>query len=483
MYVVDQSAEEEHYLPGYLLMENAGRALFLAMVKHLAKDAQILIVVGPGNNGGDGFSLGRQFINAGYCVRLVQTVPDDKIKGDAYKHKQSYLSFAENIYGLEAIDRLLEEATVVIDAIFGLGFKGTPSDSFKTVMDKINQHDCVFSIDVPSGVSEEVAENIFAVKANKTFTIEAPKLTAYIEPTHRFYGEIFVVNIGLPADKINAVKREIWLKEAVSRTITKRSAYAHKGSEGHVLVAGGSKEMPGSVQLTAHSALRAGAGLVTLLSEQDTLAHLHNLPVEVMFKTREKNQPTDWSRYDAIVFGMGVVDSETNRKWLGEVLDQDVPVILDAGAFDMIASNLEQLRDRKAVTVITPHPKEMGKLVGKTISEVKRAPFETAVSFAKSYGVYVVLKGVFTLVVSPEGEVNINTTGNSGLSKGGTGDALAGIIATRMIQEKSVHAGISNAVYLHGYAADCAIRDGHTIYDLTATDVITAYKDAYRVFL
>ena len=484
MRQVDVLAFNAYHMPGEVLMENAGRSIVDVLITDLTKEDRIVVVVGPGNNGGDGFVVARELKNRGYDVTVIQTVTNDKIEGEAYVHLNVMQRFGvEIIYDFPEAVLYLHQATVIIDALFGTGYTGPmrePMQGYVALMNQVNAP--IYSIDVPSGVSEAVDSMSSAVKATKTITIEAPKVTAYIEKTASYYGELEIVSIGLPTSELAKINRTIWEPSDVLQTIIKRERFGHKGTYGHVLLIGGSADMPGAIQLSAHGALKSGAGLVTVMTEQAARPFLQ-LPHEVMTKITAELTPPLLANYQAVAVGMGFGLTDEKQALFQQILTTKMPLLIDADGLTLLARDMSALKKRQGPTVLTPHPKEFARLTGYSVDEIKTDPFTVTKDFAKAHEVYLILKGTYTIITSPTGEQVINTTGNSALSKGGSGDILSGIASVRMMQDESVFSGLCNAVYLHGYASDIAVREEFTAFDVTPTDVVDRLSKAYRVFI
>lgn len=485
MTQIDLTAMKDYRLSGAILMENAGRSIVAQIEPDLVKQDQIVVVAGPGNNGGDGFVVARELYNRGYHVKLIQTVSNEKIAGDASKHFTILKKFGVPIVtSITEAEYELKSATLVIDALFGTGYVGPMREPAHLYVDAMNQTLApIYSIDVPSGVSEDVDSMTVAVKATKTLIIEAPKVTAYIETTAPYYGKKTIVSIGLPCAAFHSISRTVWLAPQVQTSLMPRQPFGHKGTYGHVLLVGGSVAMPGAIQLSALGAVKSGAGLVSVMTDEATWPYLQ-LPYEVM-RTSVDHVMTknSLSKYQMIAFGMGLGIDDQKEHMLHQLLKQNVPLLIDADGLTLLGSDLRRLEGRNSPTVLTPHPKEFAMLSGHSVATIKSDPFSVTKAFAKKHGVYLILKGPYTIITSPEGEQIINTTGNSGLSKGGSGDLLSGICSVRMMQDKTLLSSLANAVFLHGAACDCAIKQAYTPYDVTPTDVANMLGEAFRTFI
>ncbi|MBM7542897.1 NAD(P)H-hydrate dehydratase [Amphibacillus cookii] len=495
MYEIDRKAVEDYRIPGELLMENAGRAIVNQLFDQLFLEMKIVVLVGSGNNGGDGFVVARTLLNCGYHVDVVQTVANDRIKGDAAKHKDRLLCFDCPIHIVDdqqAYQAIIDEADLVVDAMLGIGFKGPLTDPYRKLINQINQGEAkVVAIDLPSGVpAQSDAFDPFAVQADVTICIEAPKPSAFIEKYAGYYGAWKVVEIGIPKALITASSKQVWTLDKVNKTLPKRAKHGHKGSYGKGLVIGGSKEMPGSVRLTAKAALRGGSGLVTVATSKEALPIIANDLTEATFEqcpVENDVSETDVQgladRFDALVIGMGMGRSEQTSQLIQAMVKTNKPLIIDADGLYFVKDLLDDLKKRSSPTILTPHPGEMAMLLNQTIEDVKADPFQIAEKFSKRYQVYLVLKGPYTIITDPFGCQIINTSGNPGLAKGGSGDCLAGIILAQLMQKQSLLNGLANACYIHGLAADIAINERHSTMDLLATDIIDYLPQAFRTCL
>lgn len=495
MYEIDRIAMEEKGLHGCILMETAGRAIAEKVKKHTSKSNKIIVLVGSGNNGGDGFVIARTLFNQDYLVEVIQLVANDKIKGDALYHKNVYEQYG-GIVHLYSIDShtVIEMADVIIDAMLGIGVHGKVRYPFNEIITTVNNsHNLIVSVDIPSGIpAENDPEFETAVKANFTYVIEAPKLSAFVTGYAPYYGEWEVVSIGLPIDAFESVReRRTWDQSDVTATLPKRDRFAHKGSHGKGLIIGGSRLMPGSVTMTAKAALRSGTGLLTIGTEKDAIPSIASQCSEATFI--DLSAEDGWlgavnaikaSNYDAIAIGMGMGREKATSEFTKQILrEAKVPVLVDADGLSHIKDDLSILKGRSYPTIVTPHPGEMAMLLNCSIADVVASPFKVAKAFAEKYHVYLVLKGTYTIVTDPSGNQWINTTGNQGLAKAGSGDCLSGIILAMIMQDQAISDALSNSCYIHGKSAELLVEDSHSTYDLIATDVIEGIPSVFRAFL
>ncbi|MFB1051758.1 NAD(P)H-hydrate dehydratase [Paraliobacillus sp. JSM ZJ581] len=496
MYEIDRIATEDKGLDGRILMENAGQALTEKIKQHINKRTKVLILVGSGNNGGDGYVIARSLYNQCYQVRIAQVVSNEKIVGDAVYHKRVLERFGLQVEQFKSISEfktMIETADIIVDAMLGLGVKGSVRSPIKEIIASVNASNCItISVDLPSGVpADGIGDVEEVVCADYTYMIEASKLSVFLPKYASYYGEWDVVPIGLPIETISKqVKRGIWQAENVQASLPKRSAFSHKGTHGRGMIVGGSVGMPGSITMTAKAALRSGVGLLTIATVEQAISTIAARCPEATFLSLVNqnggiiDQTVNLSGYDACVIGMGMGRTEEARLFTNRLLGQaDIPIIVDADGLNHLTDSLKILSDRKAPTILTPHPGEMASLMKSSITDVTNHAFDVTKEFAQTYQVYLVLKGTYTLVTTPTGKQWVNVTGNAGLAKGGSGDTLAGIILAMIMQQQSLESAIMNSCFIHGKAADTLVNFNHSTYDLLATDVIEALPSVFRTFL
>ncbi|MGG3575189.1 NAD(P)H-hydrate dehydratase [Bacillus gobiensis] len=487
MYCIDSYTTNQIGISGETLMENAGQSIARLIMERTDPNQKIVILAGAGNNGGDGFVIARILKSFDFQVDLWTVPPYEKIKGAAKHALEVYKNSGyEALYFLENEEHffnLLSTYDVIIDCLLGIGVKGELRSPYKEIIDKINTCKSaeIFSIDVPSGVPADGCDVDRAVRADLTITIHLPKSGAFIYPCASYYGETIVADIGIPpiAAKHCSHNRMIWTDKLVKKHLPSRSPNSHKGSNGKGKVIGGSREMTGAIMLAAKAALRCGAGLITaaIPEEIHPIAAAHFLEAMYLPSPSEDgyfkgNLSVEYENLDAVAVGPGIGRTKGGKLIVEEVITKELPVVIDADALYHLKDMLPLLKNRKHPTILTPHPGEMARLIDKSIKEVEQDRFSISRLFAKEYGIYLVIKGPFTIVTTPGGEQFVNTTGNSALAKGGTGDALTGMILAFIMQQTHVQSAISNAVFVHGKSADVLIEQEHTHFDVLSTDLI-----------
>ncbi|MFT8317763.1 MAG: NAD(P)H-hydrate dehydratase [Sporolactobacillus sp.] len=477
MQTIDQYTIKTIGLGGPILMENAGRAIETALVKFLKAKDKIVIVVGKGNNGGDGFVVSRLLLDRDYHSTTWLLPETDAIQGDARVHMDAFLASGGTLHDIKGdpghFVRELENADVIIDALLGTGFHGIPYADYGQVIDQMNQAQAkIVSVDLPSGVpanGESFSHS--AVLASVTLTLVCPKMAQFVQPAAKSFGRTEVLDIGIPKRSIQAchVQRSIWSKEDVLRTLPKRNPFSHKGSNGKGLVIAGSQPMPGAAFFAAKAALRSGIGLLRISVPDEIKPIVASLLPEVMHQSRGA---IDFQGLNGIAIGPGLGRGQDMAEYVLRVLETDVPCVIDADGLYHLAGMLDRLKAQRKTVILSPHSGEMARLIGGSVRDVENNRFEVSQMFAKEYGVYLILKGRNTIITAPDGSQVINLSGNAALAKGGSGDVLTGILLGLLLQHKNVIDALCNAVYLHGALADDLVQTGHSQLDVLATDLI-----------
>lgn len=481
MTAADQYTIQTLGIPGATLMESAAQAIVTAMLPRLSRKDRIVVLAGTGNNGGDGIAIARRLNNLGYDVALWLIPPVGKVKDAAKVHLDCYLRhgytcqpFSDQIY------TAIRHATVLVDAMLGVGMSGALREPYRTLIAAVNQSRAkVCAVDLPSGVSADGAAVSEAVQADWTMTVEYPKLSAFLYPAARYYGQLVVVDIGIPpAACQQAVWRQTWGAGEFTATLPKRRADVHKGSQGRCLVVGGSKTMLGAPIFAAKAAAAVGAGLLTAAVPEHLMPVMAaQLPETTYLSCQEEGgcltEIHPPASADVIVAGMGLGRNNGAKQVVETLLRSNTnTLILDADGLYVLPELWHAADGRKGQLILTPHMGEMARLCRSSVEEVEQNRFEIARSFAMEHGVYLVLKGPYTIVTTPEGKQFVNLSGNAGLAKGGSGDVLSGMIAGMVAQDRRLQHAISNAVFLHGHVADRLVEHGMAIEAVTPTALI-----------
>ncbi|MCR4402101.1 MAG: NAD(P)H-hydrate dehydratase [Firmicutes bacterium] len=501
MREIDRKAIEEVGIPGTVLMENAGRAVADA-VKRLLEGTpgrRVCIVAGKGNNGGDGFVAARHLVNSQVRVKTFLVGKADEVGGDAKVNLDVLRRMGVDVeeIGPDDVHRVRVAASVsdvVVDAIFGTGFKGEPGGYVAQVIDAINESGRpVVAVDVPSGLDASTGKvSASCVKARCTVTFGLPKIGLLLYPGASYAGELVVADIGIPRTFLADERLKLNLSTAddVRRCLPVRDPDSHKGSFGKVLVVAGSQGMAGAATLTSLAALRSGAGLVTLAVPKSLQDIVHSRFTEVITRALPETESGSVSLQaqalldgilrgvEALAIGPGLsMHSETAQLVRNVVMTTSVPAVIDADGLNAVAQDPGTLRTSKAPVVLTPHPGEMARLTGLSVHEIKRDRLAVAMKAAAQWGKVVVLKGARTVIADPSGEAYINPTGNSGMATAGSGDVLTGLIAGLLAQGMSALAAAVLGTYVHGLAGDiAAARRGEM--GMIAGDILECVPEA-----
>lgn len=491
----DRYAIETWGIPSAVLMENAGRNTYRLMKeKYLGGRKRVVVICGRGNNGGDGFVIARYALMDGYTVRVLLVGAKNDLKGDAALNMNLYASLAGEIVELTGdysgnLEMVLKHADVIVDAIFGTGLSKPVGGMEKTVIDAINASGKpVISVDIPSGIDGSTGKMLgSAIRAEHTYTYAYPKIGQVMPPGSEHTGRLTVIDISIPSfveDKVG-FDAEIVDGEMLRRFLKVRSRSSHKGSFGHAVVIAGSPGKTGAAHMASLAALKIGAGLVTLIVPETLNPILEMKTTEVMtYPVKDDGKgffvPASFDDIasfvqdkDVVIMGPGLSQNdgvaELARRIYAEI---DKPFVIDADGINAFQGHTDVLKSTKRQTVLTPHPGEMARLVGRTPKEVNASRIETARSFSDEWGVTILLKGATSVLAAAGGGIFLNPTGNPSLAKGGSGDILTGFIGGLASQGYTLTESTLLGAYLHGYMADTWVEDNSDL-DLLACDLLT----------
>ncbi|CAG5082611.1 NAD(P)H-hydrate dehydratase [Parvicella tangerina] len=443
------------------LMERASHAFVDAILHSISIDQtkEIAIFCGSGNNGGDGFAVTRILQERGYNVNayLVQFRTD--LSQDCQKNFNR-LTNVEVIDGTKDFPSL-EGTDIIIDAIFGYGFKGKTRGWVADLIQHINELDkLVYAIDTPSGLESDGIGKGQVIKAKETYCFQRPKLAFFLPENGEFIGDWKSVNIGLNEQYIQEIDSKLFmLNDHVKTLVQPRQRQSHKGTYGHVLIIAGAYGKIGASVLATKGALRTGAGLVTTLTPRCGYQILQSTVPEAMCITDENEKiiatPIDTSRFSVVGIGPGIGVEKETKKVLKNILKQHRPTVIDADALNLISSDEKLLKLLHPNCVLTPHIKEFDRIVGQSKTSLER--FEKQRKFVEEHECVVVLKDAYTSIISPiTGNQYFNTSGCSGMATGGSGDVLTGMITGLLAQGYSPIDAALIGVYYHGVAGQAA---------------------------
>ncbi len=471
----DRLAIKGYGIRGDILMENAARAAMNALEQAWGclVGASIIIVAGPGNNGGDGFALARQLHNAGALVTLLHTKAKKSYRGEAHYHLELARKSGIELHYLPRFDcSKLCLPDIVIDALFGIGLAGELREDALSVVRFINElgaNAFVLALDVPSGLSALTGLPMpEAVQADLTATFHAAKVGLALPHATEFTGVVNVYEIGIPKTVQNDEKPiHQLIGHKIMDLVPIPQPGMHKGSAGHVLVIGGSRGLTGAPHLAALGALKSGAGLVTIACPAGLEALVKAGSPDIM--TLPLGSEDQWTaemakqikgqidRFDSLAIGPGLGRSPDTFKFLALLLeDLDLPCVLDADALFHLTSMPEKIPPS---AVLTPHPGEMGRFMGKDAKTVQSDRFKAAHYLAKLTGVIVTLKGSATIIATPDGSSYLNSQSAPNLAVAGTGDVLTGVIARLLAQSISPLPAVCLGVYWHALAGKMLEQD------------------------
>lgn len=479
MMETDRQAIKERGIPGVVLMENAGRACcrFLDFVYGDLFPGPILIVAGKGNNGGDGYVIARILGDAGWQVNTIVLGEESDIQGDAnimlqiMKKMLQPVSFISNPLKLKSEFDTCNPA-IIIDAVFGTGLSSAVRGLQAEAISLINcSSAAVLAVDIPSGVNGSNGQILgAAVKADLTVTFDQAKIGHGSRPGSDYVGQLEVVDIGIPQVGRHPLASQVQLVDSsvARQMLPQRMSMGHKGNFGHLLVVAGSPGKSGAAALSGEAAVRSGCGLVTVAVPASIHDIIEVKLTEAMSCPLVENQgllvPEAaekvldlLSERQALAIGPGLGTSDGLKELLCQLLtESQVPIVIDADGLNLLSGQIKCLADRgpDSPIVLTPHPGEMARLTGLSISEIEADRFNVAQAFAQEHGVVVLLKGARTVIAGPDGRVNINASGNDGLASGGSGDVLTGLIGGLLAQGVDSFNAASLGAWLHGRSAE-----------------------------
>ncbi len=478
------------------LMERAANKCVEWLSSHFSQEVDYEIYCGLGNNGGDGLAIARLLSNQGKNVVIINILKL-KDKGSA--------DFEENLKRLHSTNVEIKEVktakdfttpstkSILIDSLFGTGLNKPLEGIAADLVEHINkQNNIKVSVDIPSGLPADYTGKYidykYIINADFTLSFQIPKQSFLFAETGKYVGELAVLDIGLSKEyEGDTPSNWQWVnKELIKSIYKRRNPYSHKGTYGHALIIGGAMGTNGAVQMASKSAVKTGAGLVTAFVPKSAYTPLQTAVPEIMVEAIQKEElldfmPHDTKKYNAIGIGVGMGTQITTRDALGDFMSgvDGEKLVIDADALNCLAMDFKERKKIKLPVgaILTPHPKEFDRMFGESETSFQR--FEKQIEAAKKYKVFIVLKGTHTCIAVPTGEVYFNSTGNTGMATGGSGDVLTGIITALKAQGYNQQEACIFGVYLHGLAADCAVN-AESYESLAATDIIANLGAAFK---
>lgn len=507
MRALDQRAIHEIGIPGMVLMENAALGVVEAIFERYPEASSAAIFCGPGNNGGDGLAIARRLDARGYRVLIVLVLGERELKGDAAVQlaicRQLGLPIEDLEEGDDDLSAMLDRTLdydLIVDALFGTGLDRPLEGFLGQLVESLEVPGLpIVAVDVPSGLSGSRADLSWPhVTADLTITFAAPKVPHVLSPAAENCGVLAIAELGFPSWMIDEAEGDLFLMtpEDLASLLPRRSAFAHKGSAGHALLVAGSPGKSGAAILAAKAAVRGGAGLVTVAVPEPILptvdlGSLESMTLALPAGTEGELGPGAADAMfaasrgkSALAIGPGLGQSASAQLEIRRIaLETELPFVLDADGLNAFAGSAADLLARRAPAILTPHPGELGRLLGISSADVQADRLAAARRAAAATGAIVVLKGHRTLIASEAG-VWINPTGNPGMATGGTGDVLTGLLAALLAQGLEPLDAARLGVFLHGLAGDLAVERAGTedpaLAKLTASDLIDHLAQAAR---
>ncbi|MCK4261602.1 NAD(P)H-hydrate dehydratase [bacterium] len=507
MREIDRRTIEDFGIAGLDLMEKAGGSVAQAATEMLGKSSgkKVAIFAGKGNNGGDGFVAARHLAQKKVKVSLYLLGRKEEVKGDARVNLEKLSQLPTEIItvkqypkgnerDLEEIKGDIAQSDLIIDAILGTGTKGRVDGFLAEVIKLLNAAaKPIVSVDIPSGLDADGRGPLgVCIKAARTVTMGLPKQGLVLYPGAEFAGELTIADIGIPKELSGKGKVNLLTADDIRPILPQRRGDSHKGDYGHVLVLAGSTGLTGAAALTSLGALRSGAGLVTLGIAESLNPIMEVKLTEVMTKPLPETKDGTLSlkaeegilrlvkKIDTLAIGPGLSTSEETSELVRRLITKvEKPMVIDADGINAISGNISILKNAPGPRIITPHPGEMARLIGRSKEEVQNDRIGISQEVAEETAATVVLKGARTIISDSESNVYVNPTGNPGMASGGMGDVLTGMIASFLGQGLGEIESAQVGVYLHGLAADIA-REKKGELALIATDILDSLSEAIK---
>lgn len=471
------------------LMERAAKQCSKWIKKRYKKNRNIAVLIGPGNNGGDAWAIARHLLEADYQLTVFNVHLSDKYSDD-YKINKNRFTALENV-NIKNIEKEIPDFSdfdLLIDGILGSGLTRPIEGLLADLIQHINSLGKeIIAIDIPTGLfaednSNNKTENI--IQAQHTLTFQFPKLSFLFPENEIFVGQWEILDIGIHHKYIEQTSTKYYLteKKDLNIALLERKTFSHKGSYGHSLIFAGGMGKIGAAILAAEACLRSGSGLLTVLVPEDGNGIMQMALPEAMTHTYRGELIDDYfpelDPYTTVGLGPGIGQSQLTLKILKNIITQATsPLVIDADAINLIAQNPELLENLPKESILTPHPKELERLIGSTNNHYERL-YKTQ-EYAQKYQIYILVKGAYSVIVSPTGDFYFNSTGNPGMATAGSGDVLTGVITALLSQGVNSFDALQIAVYVHGKAGDIAKKKRGEI-SLIAGDIVDNLGTAFQ---
>ncbi len=503
MKEIESRAVELFGISESILMENAGSSAVNAMISEYGNlfGKIICIFCGPGNNGGDGLVIARHLFTEGAIPYIFLVGEKSKMSNISSANLNAAIKYGIPVYELNSIEKLgevhkiCESSDMIIDAVFGTGLSRDIEGFVAKLIIYINSlNKIIISVDVPSGINSDTGNVMgVAIKADFTVTFGLPKLGLSIYPGYEYTGKTVLSDINLPPALLEMPRQNILVTNKIVRAMLPyRPRNANKGNFGPVLMVGGSPGLCGAVTLAARAALKSGAGIVNVCVPEGQYTTVKQVSEEIIVTSLKENKSgfISASNFDLIcklaekskvvLLGPGAGTDEETRDLLRKLIKFcQIPMVIDADAINAVAQDKNCLNNVKKDVIITPHIGEMARLCGISIERVIKEKLSLASDFAEKYEINVLLKDGRSILSDKDKNIYVNTSGNAGLATPGSGDVLAGVIASFKAQGAETTAAGMAGAYVHGLAADLLL-DEMSEEGITASDVILKIPSAIK---
>lgn len=474
---------EEIGVPSMVLMERAALEVVRCMEEEQLDFRKVLVICGSGNNGGDGYAIARLLHLKGHDVTIF-------FAGNSQKRSEENAQQAKIAahYEIPVITNLgTEEYSVIIDALFGTGLKREVTGHYREVLCSVNQMaGKKVAVDLPSGIHDTTGARMgIAFCADLTVAIAFPKRGLFLQEGNVCAGKILTGDIGISSETFSEGTVTFgYEKQDLFLGFPKRKKNSHKGSYGKVLMIAGSKGMSGAAYLSAKAAYAVGAGLVQIYTHEENRVILQQLLPEAIittydtFDSEQLEKLIQWA--DLIGIGCGLGKSDTAERVMQYTLKRAlVPCVVDADGINILSKHMEWIEETNALIVLTPHMKEMSRMLQCSVRELIEQRMEKLHAFVERYKVVCVLKDARTLVAKEHQNTYLNLSGNAAMAKAGSGDVLAGVIVGILAQQCEPYTSACLGVFLHGLAGDMA-RDKKGAYSVLASDLVAEISSVLK---
>lgn len=491
--LADKNIMRNQKISAVELMGRAANSCFQWLIDYLnGGNRQVLIFCGVGNNGGDGMAIASLLKENGFEVKVLEVLFSNQFSADFLFYKNKWMQSGEQVFSIHPTSEFpkMNSSAVVIDAIFGYGLNRPPEKWVQQLFHHLNESGQeIISIDVPSGfyLNKIPAAEEVVINATHTLTFEFPKLVFFLPQTATYARQWHLMSLQSRSEDLQGIDCRQFLldKKMIASLLKPRPRFSHKGTFGHALLVGGSYGKIGAMLLSAKACLRSGAGLVSVFVPRCGYLPFQSALPEIMVMADEADKQLEDiktpEKFTAIGIGMGMGQHPKSIRALHRfLLKNKSPLLLDADALNILSQKAEWLSLLPPQSVLTPHPKELERLIGNWKDDFEK--IEKTQAFARQYQVVVLVKGAHTLVVTPDA-VWVNATGNPGMATAGSGDVLSGIITGFLTQGYATEEAAILGVYLHGLAGDLAVASQQSEASLIASDIIENLGSAFRDFV